>query len=350
MVDTTGINILNLLSGEYRLKAQTNGGEYKGPCPFCGGTKRFMVWPNHPNAPRWWCRECERKGDVIELLIQRDGLSFREACERLNVTPHLNGTYTRKDSSPTAPPPPVNVSQRRDNYPADDPEWQYQAARFTFDAVEALCSSKRAESARNWLAARGITRKQITRYGLGLNMSVYGSQWGTARVYLPVGIVIPWWADGGRSIVRVKVRQSDNLRKEGQPKYIQATGGRSHHLFGRDHLDTSKAVVLVETELDAVLLDPLGERYGFVPLATGSVSEAFTAANIAALASTRHVYLAFDNDGSPGLTASLKWQQALGTKASRLLPTAKDPGEMYERGGWSALNAWLSPAMREKVS
>jgi len=343
MVDTTAVNILNLLPGEYRLKAQTNGGEYKGPCPFCGGKDRFMVWPAHQDGPRWWCRQCGKSGDAIELLVQRDGITFLEACERLNVTAHFDGTYTRKDTAPATPPPPVTVSQQRDSYPADYAAWQYEAARFAFNAVEALHSEK-GNNARAWLRSRGITERQMNRYALGLNPDVYRSVWGPSEVYLPVGIVIPW--EIRNHFMRVKVRQSDKLRKPGQPKYIQAAGGRSHELFGRLYLDPNKAVVLVETELDAILLDALGPRYGFVPLAAGSVSEGFTAANIAALASTQHVYLAFDNDGTPGLTAALKWQQALGDKASRLLPTAKDPGEMFERGGWSALHAWLDPALK----
>ena len=44
-------------------------GEYHGPCPECGGTKRFCVW----RRGNYWCRECGHrgwwaKGDDIEGL------------------------------------------------------------------------------------------------------------------------------------------------------------------------------------------------------------------------------------------------------------------------------------------
>jgi len=44
--------------------ASTNGGEWAGPCPFCGGTDRCRVWPNQEGG-RFWCRQCEAQGDAI---------------------------------------------------------------------------------------------------------------------------------------------------------------------------------------------------------------------------------------------------------------------------------------------
>ncbi|MEO0562494.1 MAG: primase-helicase zinc-binding domain-containing protein, partial [Chloroflexota bacterium] len=84
MVDTSSINLLSLLAGDYKRAGSTGGGEFAGPCPFCGGKDRFRVWPND-DVPRWWCRQCDAKGDAITLLQKRDGLSFGEACERLRI-------------------------------------------------------------------------------------------------------------------------------------------------------------------------------------------------------------------------------------------------------------------------
>lgn len=55
--------------------------ELAGPCPFCGGEDRFLVFDDR----RYWCRVCEKRGDAIQLLRDRDGLSFRDACARLGV-------------------------------------------------------------------------------------------------------------------------------------------------------------------------------------------------------------------------------------------------------------------------
>lgn len=81
-------NLLNVIGADTTLKkvAGTNGGEYAGPCPFCGGTDRFRV---QPERGRWFCRQCtgspEMSGwhDVIDYIQRRDNLSFTEACKRL---------------------------------------------------------------------------------------------------------------------------------------------------------------------------------------------------------------------------------------------------------------------------
>jgi DNA primase len=53
------VDLLALLNRDTRLRrvASTNGGEWAGPCPWCGGTDRFRVWP-YAARPRYWCRQC----------------------------------------------------------------------------------------------------------------------------------------------------------------------------------------------------------------------------------------------------------------------------------------------------
>lgn len=47
MINTSHINLLDLIGTDTTLKrvANTNNGEYHGPCPFCGGKDRFIVQP-----------------------------------------------------------------------------------------------------------------------------------------------------------------------------------------------------------------------------------------------------------------------------------------------------------------
>ncbi len=33
---------------EYIKKSDSDGGQWDGPCPKCGGEDRFIIWPNHP--------------------------------------------------------------------------------------------------------------------------------------------------------------------------------------------------------------------------------------------------------------------------------------------------------------
>lgn len=57
--------------------------EYHGPCPWCGGHDRFVVFANED---RYWCRGgekggagCGKKGDAIQYLRDYKGMSFQEA-------------------------------------------------------------------------------------------------------------------------------------------------------------------------------------------------------------------------------------------------------------------------------
>ena len=59
------------------------GAEFHGPCPFCGeGYDRFIVWPEQDETGRYWCRQCNRKGDGIQFLRDYLGQSFGDAAAR----------------------------------------------------------------------------------------------------------------------------------------------------------------------------------------------------------------------------------------------------------------------------
>ena len=77
-------DLLALIGHDVQLRraASMHGGEYAGPCPQCGGTDRFRVWP-HRVPPGFWCRQCGWKGDAITYLRAVDGLSFPAAVRQL---------------------------------------------------------------------------------------------------------------------------------------------------------------------------------------------------------------------------------------------------------------------------
>lgn len=83
------MNVLGLAEKRVRLKkvSATYGGEWQGPCPSCGGTNRFHVWPEqHEGKGSYWCRGCDKVGDNIQFLIDFEGMTFKEACRHLNVS------------------------------------------------------------------------------------------------------------------------------------------------------------------------------------------------------------------------------------------------------------------------
>lgn len=81
-------NLLDIVGRdtELRKESATDGGSYKGRCPFCGGTDRLVVRPNgrtsHPN-PTWWCRICtgeDKPQSAIDYVMRRDRLDFKAAA------------------------------------------------------------------------------------------------------------------------------------------------------------------------------------------------------------------------------------------------------------------------------
>lgn len=91
-------NVLDLAQQDVPLKQTSTckGAEYHGPCPSCGGTDRFCVWPERGKTGRFWCRQCGRKGDSIQYLRDFRGLSFLEAKQRLGL-PITSSPYRQAD-------------------------------------------------------------------------------------------------------------------------------------------------------------------------------------------------------------------------------------------------------------
>ena len=96
--DIMTIDLPALIGRDTQLRrvASTHGCELAGVCPLCHlggaattGTDRFVVWDK---LGRWAClgpraghNGCDLHGDAIDYLRHRDGIGYREACERLGL-------------------------------------------------------------------------------------------------------------------------------------------------------------------------------------------------------------------------------------------------------------------------
>lgn len=343
------IDLLSLVSTPLKRTANYKGGQFSGPCPMCGGDDRFNVYPAEG---RWFCRSCHPLwGDAIDLIRARDGVDFKTACTTLGI--NLDGSAQRQPTAaPTAPPAPkpsVQMSTIEGWYPAYEDEYQIAALRFIAECATNLQQSNRG---RAYLRQRGITDTIQRLYHLGYNMRNQYQQWGSQQVYLPRGIVIPWMADGFVDRVNIRVHDDERTNRPELPKYIPAAGGISHQMFKRQHMvKPNRKIVMVETELDALMLVSLGRDHRMTPVALGSVTNGLTLANVTWLKAAEHVYIATDADFA-GYQCFLKWQYALGeNKVTRLKPdnglddTAKDPGDVFGRFGYRGLRQWLQPAL-----
>jgi phage/plasmid primase-like uncharacterized protein len=103
------------------------GKEHHGPCWQCGGEDRFIVFPN---GYSWW-RQCGWKGDAIQLLRDRDGLSFSEAKRALGLE-----SYTAPASKRRATIHAIALAAAKRNYT----DWQKRTLDVLTGEYRELCT------------------------------------------------------------------------------------------------------------------------------------------------------------------------------------------------------------------
>ena len=152
-----------------------SGGEYHSPCPKCGGTDRFCVFPEQPGGAlamqhgitgTWACpRHCQEGGDAIDLLTWAGGLTFREACEELRIDLPERTQEERRRYRPLRPLTAHGTDTWTPTSYAPPPEaWLAQATKL---ATEAHARLLETPSILSYLAKRGLPLEAVQRYGLG---------------------------------------------------------------------------------------------------------------------------------------------------------------------------------------
>lgn len=338
-MDTSRIDLIALSGMSLKQTANTNGGEWHGECPFCGGKDRFWVAPNDKSGrPMAYCRHCNPKGwDAIAFIQQRENLDFKAACQYLNIT--LENGY---QPAPKRPPMPTVKDTDRDK-PAISEEWQQEADKFVWKCIRTLKSAK-GKIAMDYLLSRGLCEWVIEIAGLGYNPSGYENHWGGQKVYMPMGITIPWELGGKYTAIRVR-RQG---AKEGQDKYAQAAGmiqSLYYPIHYKKHPHDERTIaVLVEGEFDALALQTVLHRMGashhIHPCAVGATTNSRTLANVLALSQAKKVLVAFDDDQAG--KAGAQWWLGELPNAEYLKTLAHDPNDMLTKLGWEVVADWLN--------
>jgi DNA primase len=299
-------NLFDLASHDTTLKkaADTNGGEWVGPCPFCGGKDRFHVWPNE-EKPRFWCRQCDKKGDVIDYLKERDGLTFIGALRA------LGGDVGAHSAPPPSQPGP------------DRAKWTDAAIDFIETSLIHLRGAEGVK-ARAYLHNRGLNDETLNEWNIGYNPKDYEDprKWGD-KVFIPRGIVIPNQDETGLHYIKIR-------KPVGEPKYIMVTGSKGW-LYGGMSCKGHSECFLFEGEFDCLLAWQTGLSVGCCSIPAGQdlkpeYSRYFQ--------DTEKLIIAFDND-EPGLKGAEKiYSQSheYFYKADPL-PQGKDLTEFAQRGG-----------------
>jgi DNA primase len=255
------VDLLSLAGQDTRLEkvSSIGGGEYAGPCPFCGGEDRFRVQLSSPPrkmpaGQRWFCRQCSPKwGDVIGYTMKRDALTFMDALKT------LSGDLASGDLAPR--------QDREEPEPVNRLQWTETAFEFLATSQDTLFSPEGAGALHYLHTQRGLTDETLKRWGIGYNpLEGWGEpcEWGLAeedRVFIPKGIVIP--CQDAQGLHYVKIR-----RREGHPKYLMLRGSEVW-LYGAQTLAGALTGFLFEGEFDVLLAAQTGYGVGFCGLPAG---------------------------------------------------------------------------------
>lgn len=339
------MNVFNLAQQHVQLHkaSNTKGGEWQGPCPWCGGKDRFHVWPEQNGGQgTYWCRSCNKGGDAIKFLRDYNGMTFKEACEYLNIKMDEK-QYKQPDQSPREYQP------REPQTPAE--LWREKAEKFIAWAQEQLQQNKNILA---WLAARGISADAVEKYCLGWNpgedsKDIYRQRkdWGLPEIkkengrmkalWLPIGLVIPQISSG--SVQRVRIR-----RPEGEPRYYVLPGSSSATMI---LAESREAFVVVESELDAIACASSSTLAGAI--ATGSLEGKPDIDAFAVLKNAKQILNALDfgdqGGGKEAAKRALRWwdEHFPKTNIRWPVPQGKDPGEAYKMG--TDLEAWIKKGL-----
>ena len=307
--------------------ATTNGGEYSGACPWCGGRDRFRVWPEEDRG-RYWCRRCGKTGDSISYLREIRGVSFLEACAELGID--------RPEQQQTPRATRVEPSARFTKEPPAI--WQKKARDFVTGCQDVLKTNRAALAL---LRGRGLKPETIERAALGWNMAdCYESRegWGLKplhdekgrlkKLWLPAGLVIPLIV-GGR-VLRLRIR-----RPQGEPRYYIMPGSDTRPMtFNLD----KNCLVIVESELDGLLIaQGAGDLVGTVALGTATSKPDQELNGLLKRASS--ILVSLDFDGAGAKAAWKFWLQSYPEARRWPTPYGKDPSEAAQKG--LNIRAWV---------
>ncbi|GJG88484.1 hypothetical protein tb265_36650 [Gemmatimonadetes bacterium T265] len=342
--------------GEH-VKLKRSGSSFRGPCPFHHGTgPNFSVIPR-TNA--YYCFVCHAKGDVIGFVRDHLGMDFVDAVK---YVADRAGVEVQETRNPRA-------AEERD---AREPLWEATAAAAELFRAT-LWEDAEAQSARDYLASRGVGREEADRFGLGYAWRD-GARWAErlralghddARLvdvgllrrrddrgdetfpYFRGRLMIPIQDAGGRT-----VGFGGRVIGQGEPKYLNSPQGmlfdKGRQLYGlswaKHPIRKAERALVVEGYFDAIRLALAGVEEAVAPLGT-AMTEA-QAALVAKL--TRNVFLVYDSDAA-GLKATVR----AGHELLRLgvaprvvsLPGGEDPDTFVRTHGRDAMEAALAQGL-----
>jgi DNA primase len=342
-------DIVGLIGESVQLKR--TGADYRGPCPFHGGTHRnFSVIPK---KGRYYCFVCHESGDVFSWLMKRFGMDYpgavREIARRTGIL----------------------IPDRPDRAGPDPHEPLYGAVAAAHDwFTRQLLELPDAKLAREYLEGRDIPLDTAAMLGLGyapvakLFLSAMAELGIDELVLLQAGLAAQ--RDDGQVSPRFRGRLlfpihdlrgravgfGGRLLGPGEPKYLNSPETEIFHkgkLLYNLHLAKlpirkEEMVILVEGYFDVLRLVLAGVEHVVAPLGT-----ALTADQAVLLKRfVKEATLLYDSDRA-GLQATFRAGDELLRHGFRVrvatLPPGEDPDTLVQKGGVEALEPVLRGAI-----
>ena len=331
--------------GEH-VQLRRTGTDYRGPCPFHGGTHRnFAVIPK---KQMYYCFVCHEAGDIFTFFMKKLGMDYptavREVARKVGIT-----IPERPQAGPDPREPlfeAVAVAQ----------EWYARQLR----------EAREADSARRYLESRGFELETLQPWGLGF--APKGPAFLEAMERLGVspetleaaGLALKredgtrrarFW---GRLLFPIRdlrgrvVGFGGRVLGDGEPKYLNSPESEVFHkgrmLYNlheaRHAVRKAEHALLVEGYFDVLRLVLAGVEHVVAPLGTG-----FTLEQGKLLRRfTSRATLLFDSD-TAGLRATFRTADELLRAGMRVsvatMPEGEDPDSLVRAGGAPAIEQVL---------
>ena len=342
-------DIVALIGESVELKR--TGTDYRGPCPFHGGTHRnFAVIPR---KGMYHCFVCHAAGDVFTYLMKRYGMDYPTAVRQV------------------AGKVGIVIPEQAERSGPDPDEPVYNALAVAHDWFQRqLRESPDAEGARKYLLGRDIPLETAGELGLG---------WAPAgnaffEEMKKLGVAVNAVRDAGLMVEREDGSVGPRFRKrliipihnirgrvvafggrllgDGEPKYLNSPESKVFHkgqqLYNlhaaKNAIRKEEVAVVVEGYFDTIRMVLGGIEHVIAPLGTS-----LTEGQAQLLTRyTKQVIVCYDSDG-PGLKAAFRAADECLRAGLRVrvatLPDGMDPDDVVKTQGSDAMRKLLADAM-----
>ena len=340
-------DITELVGGYVRL-SKRSGGNMFGLCPF--HSEKSPSFSVNADKQIFHCFGCGKGGSAISFIMEIENLKFRDAVEFLARRARMELPDESGGSDELAGKRKRMLDINRD------------AARHFHD----MLLSPSGETARNYLAARGISGQIATRFGIGaapdswtLLLEAMAKKGYTKQELIEAGLARIGRTEGGVydtfrnrlvfPVIDVRggvIGFSGRILGEGEPKYLNSPDtpvfSKSRNLFALNFAKKTKAgmLILVEGNIDVVTLHQAG-----FDCAVASLGTSLTADQTRLMSRfTDKVVIAYDSDEA-GQRAAMRAiplleKTGIGIKVINL-GASKDPDDYLRNHGADAFKVLI---------